>query len=185
MTRGLPAGEVGPTEGAANLPPDDTGEAIGLPASGLTITFGFGPGAVPRRRRQRPVRPRRPAAEGAAHAAALPGRRARPRAVVRRPLRPGVRRRPAGRRARDPQPGPDRLRHRRGALVAARLRPHLDHVDVAVDAAQPVRLQGRHRQHQGRGDRRRSRSTSGSAPATTRARTGWPAAPTWSPGGST
>jgi deferrochelatase/peroxidase EfeB len=44
MTRGLPAGEVGPTDGAANLPPDDTGEAIGLPASGLTITFGFGPG---------------------------------------------------------------------------------------------------------------------------------------------
>ena len=43
MTRGLPAGEVGPTEGAANLPPDDTGEAIGLAASGLTITFGFGP----------------------------------------------------------------------------------------------------------------------------------------------
>jgi deferrochelatase/peroxidase EfeB len=44
MTRGLPAGEVGPVEGAANLPPDDTGEAIGLDASGLTITFGFGPG---------------------------------------------------------------------------------------------------------------------------------------------
>ena len=43
MTRGLPAGEVGPTEGASNLPPDDTGEAIGLPATGLTITFGFGP----------------------------------------------------------------------------------------------------------------------------------------------
>lgn len=44
MTRGLPAGEIGPTEGAAAAPPDDTGEAIGLPASGLTITFGFGPG---------------------------------------------------------------------------------------------------------------------------------------------
>ncbi|WP_243057386.1 iron uptake transporter deferrochelatase/peroxidase subunit [Nocardioides sp. SR21] len=44
MTRGLSAGEIGPTEGASNLPPDDTGEAIGLPASGLTITFGFGPG---------------------------------------------------------------------------------------------------------------------------------------------
>jgi deferrochelatase/peroxidase EfeB len=43
MTRGLPAGEVGPTEGATDMPPDDTGEAIGLPASGLTITFGFGP----------------------------------------------------------------------------------------------------------------------------------------------
>ena len=27
-----------------NLPPDDTGEALGLPSGGLTITFGFGPG---------------------------------------------------------------------------------------------------------------------------------------------
>ena len=43
MTAGDPAGEVGPVEGPANLPPDDTGEAIGLPASRLTITFGFGP----------------------------------------------------------------------------------------------------------------------------------------------
>ncbi len=43
MTRGEGAGPVGPVEGATNLPPDDTGEAIGLPASGLTITFGFGP----------------------------------------------------------------------------------------------------------------------------------------------
>jgi len=43
MTRGLPAGEVGPVEGAADVPPDDTGEAIGLDAGGLTITFGFGP----------------------------------------------------------------------------------------------------------------------------------------------
>ena len=51
MTQGRPAGPVGPTEGAADLPPDDTGEAIGLPPRGLTITFGFGPGAVPRRRR--------------------------------------------------------------------------------------------------------------------------------------
>ena len=43
MTSGLPAGEVGPTGGPATMPPDDTGEAIGLSASGLTITFGFGP----------------------------------------------------------------------------------------------------------------------------------------------
>jgi deferrochelatase/peroxidase EfeB len=43
MTRGLPAGEIGPTQGSVNLPPDDTGEAIGLNAGGLTITFGFGP----------------------------------------------------------------------------------------------------------------------------------------------
>jgi deferrochelatase/peroxidase EfeB len=44
MTTGAGAGPVGPTQGASNLPPDDTGEAIGLPPSGLTITFGFGPG---------------------------------------------------------------------------------------------------------------------------------------------
>jgi deferrochelatase/peroxidase EfeB len=44
MTQGLPAGPVGPTEGAPLAPPDDTGEAIGLPPGGLTITFGFGPG---------------------------------------------------------------------------------------------------------------------------------------------
>ncbi|WP_299051903.1 iron uptake transporter deferrochelatase/peroxidase subunit [uncultured Nocardioides sp.] len=43
MTTGGPAGPVGPVEGSADLPPDDTGEAIGLPASGLTLTFGFGP----------------------------------------------------------------------------------------------------------------------------------------------
>lgn len=43
MTAGKPAGEVGPTQGAANLPPDDTGEAIGLSTSRLTLTFGFGP----------------------------------------------------------------------------------------------------------------------------------------------
>jgi deferrochelatase/peroxidase EfeB len=43
MTQGFGAGEVGPTSGPYGAPPDDTGEAIGLPAAGLTITFGFGP----------------------------------------------------------------------------------------------------------------------------------------------
>ncbi|HEY5820421.1 MAG TPA: iron uptake transporter deferrochelatase/peroxidase subunit [Propionibacteriaceae bacterium] len=43
MTQGLGAGEFGPTSGSYDAPPDDTGEAIGLPPSGLTITFGFGP----------------------------------------------------------------------------------------------------------------------------------------------
>ena len=36
-------GEIGPTSGPYEAPPDDTGEAIGLPPAGLTITFGFGP----------------------------------------------------------------------------------------------------------------------------------------------
>lgn len=43
MTQGGSAGPVGPVAGATDVPPDDTGEAIGLPASRLTITFGFGP----------------------------------------------------------------------------------------------------------------------------------------------
>ncbi|NNG20208.1 deferrochelatase/peroxidase EfeB [Naumannella sp. ID2617S] len=40
MTRGEAAGAGGQSY---DSPPDDTGEAMGLPPSGLTITFGFGP----------------------------------------------------------------------------------------------------------------------------------------------
>ena len=43
MTKGEEAGATGALGGPVDLPPEDTGEAIGLPASGLTITFGFGP----------------------------------------------------------------------------------------------------------------------------------------------
>src|SRR5215218_8240232 len=43
MTAGQDAGPVGAVDGQQYAPPDDTGEAIGLPASGLTITVGFGP----------------------------------------------------------------------------------------------------------------------------------------------
>ena len=43
MTRGLAAGELGPTSGPYAAPPDDTGEAMELAPAGLTITFGFGP----------------------------------------------------------------------------------------------------------------------------------------------
>ena len=42
LTQGRGAGELGPTSGSYDAPPDDTGEAIGLPPTGLTITFGFG-----------------------------------------------------------------------------------------------------------------------------------------------
>ncbi|WGX99436.1 iron uptake transporter deferrochelatase/peroxidase subunit [Nocardioides sp. L-11A] len=44
MTAGRSAGPVGAVDGAGNAPPDDTGEALDLSPSGLTITFGFGPG---------------------------------------------------------------------------------------------------------------------------------------------
>lgn len=43
MTAGLGAGEFGAASGPYDAPPDDTGEALDLLASGLTITFGFGP----------------------------------------------------------------------------------------------------------------------------------------------
>ncbi|WP_369140244.1 iron uptake transporter deferrochelatase/peroxidase subunit [Modestobacter versicolor] len=43
MTAGSDAGEVGAVGGGPYDVPDDTGEALGLPASGLTLTVGFGP----------------------------------------------------------------------------------------------------------------------------------------------
>ncbi|GAB1689569.1 iron uptake transporter deferrochelatase/peroxidase subunit [Krasilnikovia sp. M28-CT-15] len=43
MTAGRDAGEAGAVGGILEAPPDDTGEAIGLPPSGLTLTVGFGP----------------------------------------------------------------------------------------------------------------------------------------------
>lgn len=43
MTQGSAAGPVGPVSGPYDGPPDDTGEALDLPPSGLTITFGLGP----------------------------------------------------------------------------------------------------------------------------------------------
>jgi deferrochelatase/peroxidase EfeB len=43
MTAGHDAGPVGAVDGGQYAPPDDTGEALGLPPSGLTLTVGFGP----------------------------------------------------------------------------------------------------------------------------------------------
>jgi deferrochelatase/peroxidase EfeB len=43
LTQGLDVSESGALGGSDVAPPDDTGEALDLPASGLTITFGFGP----------------------------------------------------------------------------------------------------------------------------------------------
>jgi len=43
MVRGEEIGASGADGGSDLAPPDDTGEALDLPASALTITFGFGP----------------------------------------------------------------------------------------------------------------------------------------------
>jgi len=43
MTAGKEAGATGAVNGAYDAPPEDTGEAMGLSAGKLTLTFGFGP----------------------------------------------------------------------------------------------------------------------------------------------
>ncbi|MGV9325123.1 iron uptake transporter deferrochelatase/peroxidase subunit [Streptosporangium sandarakinum] len=43
LTQGKEAGSFGAAGGDPEAAPDDTGEALGLPASGLTLTIGFGP----------------------------------------------------------------------------------------------------------------------------------------------
>lgn len=42
MSAGKDAGAIGAVAGLPDAPPDDTGEALDLPAARLTITFGFG-----------------------------------------------------------------------------------------------------------------------------------------------
>ncbi len=44
MTAGQDAGSLGALGGPAQAPPEDTGEALGLPPAALTLTFGFGTG---------------------------------------------------------------------------------------------------------------------------------------------
>ncbi|MEV0162546.1 iron uptake transporter deferrochelatase/peroxidase subunit [Nonomuraea fuscirosea] len=49
LTQGQEAGALGAAGGSPEAAPDDTGEALGLPASGLTLTIGFGPSLFDRR----------------------------------------------------------------------------------------------------------------------------------------
>ncbi|AWB93322.1 iron uptake transporter deferrochelatase/peroxidase subunit [Aeromicrobium chenweiae] len=42
MTQGNDVGDFGAVSGSPYAPPEDTGEALGLPPSGLTLTIGFG-----------------------------------------------------------------------------------------------------------------------------------------------
>ncbi|WP_159700779.1 iron uptake transporter deferrochelatase/peroxidase subunit [Arthrobacter sp. 18067] len=44
MTTGVPTGRTGAVDGPYDAPPEDTGEALDLPAAKLTLTFGFGAG---------------------------------------------------------------------------------------------------------------------------------------------
>ena len=146
MTQGLEVSATGAVGGSPEAPPDDTGEAMGLPASNLTITFGFGPTLFELDGVDRyGIAAQRPAS--LERLPRFPRRRPGSCCVRRRPVHPGMRRRSAGRGARHPQSQPHRVRPRTPALVAARLRPHVAHDVGSADAAQPLRVQGRHAQH--------------------------------------
>ena len=43
LTSGQPVGSGGAVDGLPDAPPTDTGEVLGLPPAGLTLTIGFGP----------------------------------------------------------------------------------------------------------------------------------------------
>ncbi|MEV0348516.1 iron uptake transporter deferrochelatase/peroxidase subunit [Nonomuraea sp. NPDC050680] len=49
LVQGKEAGTFGTLGGVPEAAPDDTGEALGLPASGLTLTIGFGPSLFDKR----------------------------------------------------------------------------------------------------------------------------------------
>ena len=125
---------------------------LGLQAQRPDHHLRRGQGPVRRRRRQGPLRPGRQDARRPQGGHALLRRRPAPRRPVRRrPARPGLLQRRPGVRPRDPQPHPHRLRDRHTAVEPGRLRSHVVDLRGPGDAAQPLRLQGRHQQHQGRG----------------------------------
>ena len=129
-------------------PPLDTGEAIGSPVGGLTVTIGYGPSLFDDRfglAAHEARAPHRPA--GPAERESGPGLRGR------RPVHPGLLGRPAGRLPRCAEPGPSRARRRRLQLDGAGLRQDIVDEHRPGDPAEPARLQGRHPQHQSPTDR--------------------------------
>ena len=132
-------------------PPDDTGEALGLAAVAADDHLRLRPDAV-----RRPLRPaRRGARRRCASCPPLPGDELDPERSRRRPVRPGLRRRPAGRLPRRPQPGPARPRGGGHALVAARLRPHLDDQPLQTTPRNLMGFKDGTEQHPRRGHRAR------------------------------
>ena len=131
LSAGLSAGPFGPTSGPYDAPPDDTGEAQELRRGRAhahdrvraVAVHRAGADAEGDRFGHRPSPARR-----ARRAPPLPGRRPPADAQRRRPHRPGVRRRPAGRDARRAQPDPGGVRHGARPLVAAGLRADVLHL---------------------------------------------------------
>lgn len=57
ITQGLDVSATGAVQGSPQAPPDDTGEALGLSAAALTVTFAFGPSLFDERFGLAEVRP--------------------------------------------------------------------------------------------------------------------------------
>ena len=142
LTAGLSAGPLGPAAARTTRRRTTPARRSTCRRPGLTITFGFG--------RSLFVGPdgRAGATGSASPTGCPPGLVALPHfpGDDLDPARsdgdlagPGLRRRPAGRDARHPQPHPGRVRHRARPLVAARLRADVVDVDRPGHAAQPVR----------------------------------------------
>ena len=111
MAERMTAGQEAVHDGAIGLnpyaPPSDTGEALGLPPSQLTLTIGFGPSFFLKDGKDRfGIADQKPARTGGP--AEVPQRDDGPGPVRRRHRRPGLRQRPSGGCARHPQPGPGR-----------------------------------------------------------------------------
>ena len=181
MTAGAEAAPGGVVGGGPWSVPQDTGEALDLARRHLTVTIGFGPSLFDDRfgladRRPEALRDL-PAFLGDDLDPARCGRRHR----ASRPA-PTTRRWPCTRCATSCGWASASSSVRWSQLGFGRTSST---VAQPGDAAQHVRLQGRHQQHQGRGPAGARRARLGRAGGRARRRPrGWPAAPTSSPGGS-
>lgn len=144
MTAGQEATEDGATGDGPYAPPSDTGEALDLAPSQLTLTIGFGPSLFDDRFG---LADKKPAA-----LLDLPHFRADNLDPNRsgRHRHPSVRQRSPGCRPCDPQPRASRVRDRVGQMVTTRIRTNVLDLDDAGDTTKSVRVQGRNSQHQGR-----------------------------------
>ena len=180
MTLGAEAAPGGVVGGGPWNVPQDTGEALDLAPGHLTVTIGYGPTLFDDRFGLPTASPRRCATCRAFLGDDLDPARSGGDIVIQAC-------------SDDPQVAVHAVRNlvRMGFGVVAVRWSQLGFGRTsststgAGDAAQHVRVQGRHRQHQVRGHRRPRPSTSGSRrPTCPVRRRGWPAVPTSWPGGS-
>ena len=170
MTQGEEAGAVGAVGGRPEAPPDDTGEALGLPPSAAHPHHRVRPVAVRRRGSGSPTAGRPRSADCRASPATTSTRRS-PAATSASRRAPTTPRWPCTPSATWPASASAGWRCAGRSSASA----DLLHLRDPGHAAQPVRVQGRHQQPQGRGRRRCCASSCGSPPGD---------GPAWMTGGS-